>query len=201
MLSVQQLPYTDTNPLATDVGGYGCANPNPNDTPYMQELMVRWYQFGCFCPVFRTHGCRNGPSEPDVSPCVNVHRSCGENEVWSYGNATQKILSKYIRLRAEMKPYVQDLVANVTKSGVPTMRPLAFAFPSDTGSHGINDQYMFGDDLLVAPVTVQGAVNRSVYFPAGAKWTNFFNSQDVVEGGQRLVVDAPLDTIPVYRRS
>ena len=65
------------------VGGYGCGFNMPNDSPYMKELIVRWYQFGAFCPVFRTHGCRQGPSEPNTEACNPAQNSCGFNEIWS----------------------------------------------------------------------------------------------------------------------
>ena len=90
--------------------------------------------------MFRTHGCRNGTQEPDVAPCVDVQRTCGENEIWSYGNDTQVILEKYVRVRAALKPYIAELAANVTAFGVPTMRPLALEFPADPATAGINDQ-------------------------------------------------------------
>ena len=99
-----------------------------------------------------------------------------------------------------MKPYIAALDANVTARGVLTMRPLAFEFPADKGCRGIDDQYLLGPELLVAPVTTQGATNRSVYFPAGATWENFFNTEERIAGGQRLTVAAPLDTIPVFKR-
>ena len=197
----------------TDVGGYGCGhNPplccakNPdNHSPYMQELIVRWYQFGVFCPVFRSHGCRwcaaaSCQEEPDVAPCVGVASSCAANEVWSYGNETQAKLEKLVRFRATMKRYLAELAANVTRDGVPTMRPLAFEFPEDRGSTAINDQYMLGPSYLVAPVTVQGATTRRMYFPAGTAWTSIWDSSDVVQGGVMRTVAAPIDTIPVYRR-
>lgn len=143
---------------STDVGGYGCGFAKPNDDPYMQELIVRWYQFGLFSPIFRTHGCRNGPSEP-LAPatCAHVQGSCGGNEVWSYGNKTQVLLERYVRVRAErLAPYIAALAANVSARGVPTMRPLWWEFPGDALAIGVNDQYMLGPDLLVAPVTAQG---------------------------------------------
>jgi len=158
----------------TDVGGYGCGFNEPNDSPYMQELIVRWYQFGAFCPVFRTHGCRAGPSEPDTDECRPSQGSCGFNEVWSYGNETQKILEKYIRLRATLKPYIQELAQNVSARGVPTMRPLWWEFPEDKFTVGVDDQYMLGPKLLVAPVTEQGSTGRSVYFLARAIWEDSF---------------------------
>jgi alpha-D-xyloside xylohydrolase len=195
----------------TDVGGYF---PNKeNHSPYMQELIVRWYQFGTFCPIFRTHGCRTcktEPScqqEPDVSPCTKhpggppLQASCAANEVWSYGNGTQVHLEKWIRVRAQLKPYIAELSFNVTARGVPTMRPLWFGFPNVPKCLGVNDQYLLGPDLLVAPVTVQNATSRSVYFPAGSDWQSFFDpSAAVVKGGSRQMVQAPLDIIPVYWR-
>jgi len=188
----------------TDVGGYGCGEQKPNNDPYTQELMIRWYQFGCFSPIFRTHGCRVGDAEPDVPPCAGeqLQPSCGCNEVWSYGNETQAILEKYIRLRGEvLKHYISELADNVTATGVPTMRPLAYEFPLDPGCRGIDDQYMLGPDLLVAPVTAQGANNRTMYFPAwGGGWENLFDRRIVVAGGLTRTVEAPIDTIPVYRR-
>jgi len=169
----------------------------------MRELIVRWYQFGSFCPVFRTHGTRQGHIDPRPSPdpCWHGQGSGAGNEVWSYGPETQKLLEKYVRLRKELKPYLKALAQNVSTRGVPTMRPLWWESPKDAGTLGINDQYFLGPDLLVAPVTVQGAVTRSVYLPAGASWTNFFQPSEVFRGGQRYTVSAPLDTIPVFRRA
>ena len=80
------------------------------------------------------------------------------------------------------------------------MRPLWWEFPADAGSYDVDDQYLLGPELLVAPVTTQNATTRSVYFPAGAKWQSFWDGSVVVDGGKRVVVDAPIDVIPVYRR-
>ena len=168
----------------------------------MKELIVRWYQFGAFSPVFRTHGCRAGPSEPNTPQCHPAQGSCGYNEIWSYGNDTQVMLEKMVRLRSTvLKPYIQELSRNVTARGVPTMRPLAFEFPADKGCSGINDQYLLGPKYLVAPVTTQNATSRKVYFPAGATWRDMNHpAKTPIRGGQTLTVDAPLDTIPVYTR-
>ena len=188
----------------SDVGGFGCRSPQANDTPLMRELIVRWYQFGLFSPIFRTHGCRKSPDPTPPSPgdpCLHGTHSCGGNEVWSYGPETQLLLENIVRLRLHLKPYIQKLSANVTTRGVPTARPLWWEFPGDTSVIGINDQYLLGPDLLVAPVAVQGARNRSVYFPEGARWQDFFDpGAQPVEGGVRQTVDAPLDRIPAYWR-
>ena len=180
----------------SDVGGYGCGFAEHN----MSELMVRWYQFGCFSPIFRTHGCRSTP-DPDttIAPCEPAQDSCGPNEVWSYGNETQLMLSKYIRLRAKMLPYISELAKNVTKEGVPTVRPLWWEFPTDEECQGINDQYLFGPDLLVAPITIQGATSRTIYFPKDVIWIHIFDGTKII-GGQTLKVNAALDIIPVYRK-
>ena len=114
----------------------------------MQQLIVRWYQFGAFSPVFRTHGCRSEPSEPNTKQCSPSQGSCGFNEIWSYGHATPLMLQKTVRLRSEViKPYIQELARNVTSHGVPTMRPLAYEFPADPKCWGLNDQYMLGPNL------------------------------------------------------
>jgi len=183
----------------TDVGGYGCGFVEPNDSEYMRELIVRWYQFGAFSPVFRTHGCRLGPSEPD-SDCKPAHGSCGYNEIWSYGAATQALLEDVVRMRNEvLLPYIRELAANVSAHGAPTMRPLAYEFPDDRACRGVDDQYMLGPKYLVAPVTARGATARTVVFPKGASWRPVGGGAPV-SGGQTLKVAAPLDTILAFGR-
>ena len=200
--SMSGIPY-----WTTDVGGYGCNVAPPTSGAYMRELIVRWYQFGLFCPIFRTHGCRNGPSEPNVAPCMPAQQSCGFNEVWSYGPDVQALLEGYVKLRAtSLRPYIRELSRNVTRFGVPTMRPLSYEFPADSGASMIDDQYMLGPNLLVAPVTKQGATSREVYFPCdqgtgSTRWESFFDASVVVVcGSQSVEVPAPLESIPVYRR-
>merc|ERR1712118_654216 len=98
-----------------------------------------------------------------------------------------------------MKPYIAELAANVSATGVPTMRPLWYEFPDDPKCVGVNDQYLLGPKYLVAPVTTQNSTNRTLYFPAGASWRDVFTGK-LTRGGQTLTVAAPLDTIPVYTR-
>jgi len=165
----------------------------------MQELIVRWYQFGCFSPVFRTHGCRSrigNPEENTTAPCGHpkgIQGSCGPNEVWSYGDTTQALLSKYIMLRATMKPYIAKLAAAVSKTGAPTMRPLWYEFPADPKCVGINDQYTLGADILVAPISKQGAKSRTVYFPAGASWVSMWDKTKVKNTHTRTYLDIDID--------
>ena len=105
-----------------------------------------------------------------------------------------------IKYRAEvLKPYIAELARNVSAEGVPTMRPLWYEFPSDPASYNVDDEYMLGPLYLVAPVTVQNATNRSVVFPIGNNWQNVWDNS-IQEGGVTVVVQAPLDIIPVYKR-
>ena len=152
----------------TDVGGFGCpVSPYNNTSPYMQELIVRWYQFGVVSPIFRTHGCRAGQAEvlPNSSQCVHAvgmrpqgpQGSCGPNEVWSYGESVEPLLASIVRFRNDvLAPYVLALGRNVSTHGAPTVRPLWWEFPGDATAAGdprCEDQFMLGPKFLAAPVT------------------------------------------------
>ena len=136
-----------------------------------------------------------------MDPCVHVAGSCGSNEVWAYGEDTQALLAGMVLYRANvLKPYIAQLARNVSAEGVPTLRPLWYEFPQDPAAYNVDDQYLFGPDYLVAPVTAQGATSRSVVFPAGAQWQSVWDATVVESGGQTKVVQAPINVIPVYRR-
>ncbi len=180
----------------TDIGGFFGGDPKD---PAFQELLVRWFQYGCFLPVMRLHGDRL-PAEP-------VHRADGtrmlnsgaDNEIWSYGEANEPILAKYIHLREALRPYTRDLMRQAHRTGAPVMRTLFYEFPDDPACWEVKDAYLFGADLLVAPVTEQGARRRAVYLPAGASWRSAKDGKSYA-GGQTVTVDAPIDTIPVFLR-
>ncbi len=162
---------------------------------------MRWFQFGLFSPIFRTHGCRaGGDPDPDVGPCRPRQPSCGPNEIWAYNDTrTQDILASYIVMRAQrVKPFIAALDREVTATGAPTARPLWWEYPDDLGAYGIDDQYMLGPRLLVAPVATQGATSRAVYFPPGG-WKHFFTGE-VESGPATRTIPAPLDNFPVYIR-
>lgn len=88
----------------------------------------------------------------------------------------------------------------MSAEGVPTLRPLWYEFPSDPAAYDVDDQFMLGPLYLVAPVTLQGATNRSVVFPAGASWRSVWNASVVEPGGVTKVVQAPIETFPAYVR-
>jgi alpha-D-xyloside xylohydrolase len=179
-----------------DIGGFLRGNP---DDPDFRKLLVRWFQFGVFCPVFRLHGERLPHQEPLGSKGGGLFFSGADNEVWSYGEEAYEILKKYMFLREEIKPYIKKLMEDAHKKGNPVMRPLFYDFPEDETAWEIEDAYMFGPDVLVAPIMHEGMDKRKVYLPKGAKWRNT-NTDQVFEGGSWVECTAPLAVIPVFTR-
>jgi alpha-D-xyloside xylohydrolase len=180
----------------TDIGGFHGGNP---DNPQYREVLARWFEYGTFCPVFRLHGFRD-PHKPPLSDHGGGKMISGaDNEVWSYGEEIYAICKKYMFLRERIKPYIKDLMEAAHDKGSPVMRTLFYEFPSDAKSWEIEDQYMFGPGLLVAPVLEAGLRQRPVYLPAGARWTNAW-TDEVLDGGQTVTVAAPLETIPLFFR-
>lgn len=175
-LALSGMPY-----WTTDIAGFGW-NRSGRDTrdPSFQELYARWFEFGTFCPIFRTHG----------------HRSNDENEVFSYGPVTP-ILVNYIKLRYRLLPYIYSLAWNVTSANGTIMRPLVMDWRTDEKVWNISDQFMFGPSILVNPVTEEGAKARWVYLPSAPAWYDFWTGSKIV-GGQRREVSSPLDRIPLY---
>lgn len=180
----------------TDIGGFHGGNVNDPD---FRELLIRWFEFGTFCPVMRMHGCRQ-PGTDIISADGEKREWTGApNEVWSYGEDNYEIMVRYINLRESLRDYIRGLMEDAHINGSPVMRALFYEFPTDANVWDITDEYMFGPDLLVAPVCHLHAMKRDVYLPSGTKWENFFD-HTVYEGGQTITADAPLDIIPVYKR-
>jgi alpha-D-xyloside xylohydrolase len=172
---VSGLPY-----WTTDIGGFIIGNP---DDPAYRELFVRWFEYGTFCPIFRVHGTR----------------TTNTNELWSYGDDAQQILTSFDRLRYRLMPYIYSLAWNVTSEGYTPMRPLVMDFRTDVRVQDIGDQFMYGPAVLVNPVTEQGATLRHLYLPK-AKWYDFWTGH-AVDGGMAIDAAAPLDRIPLYVRA
>ena len=153
-----------------------------NTSPRFQELMVRWYQYEVFLPVFRTHACRPN------------------NEPWNIGGkTTYRHIRASLLLRERLRPYVMEQMKLASKRGLPPMRPLFFDFMNDPRAAAVEDEYLFGPDLLVAPVTKYELRRREVYLPAGAEWTDAWTGKKL-PGGQVITADAPTEHIPVYIR-
>lgn len=182
----------------SDIGGF--LGGDIKD-PAFRELLVRWFAWGAFCPVFRMHGERSPwhEREQEFRNGVRQLTSGQDNEVWSFGEDNYEILKKYLFIRENLRPYVRQCMKDASETGAPVMRPLFYDFPEDKASWQVEDSYMFGPDLLVSPVMEAGAVTRAIYLPAGAVWTDAYTGE-VYEGGQKVTVPAPLDIIPVMIR-
>ena len=179
----------------TDIGGFHGGHPADEG---FRELLVRWFQWGCYCPVMRLHG--------DRQPGGPVYRKDGtqqlftgtNNEVWSFGEEAYPILVKYMNRREELRDYVRELMRQAHEEGTPLLRGMFYEFPEDENCALLQDQYMFGGKYLVAPVMEAGQRSRSVYLPEGA-WRNV-DTGEVLRGGRRVTVPAPLEVIPVLEK-
>lgn len=156
----------------TDIGGFG-SDAQP-------ELLTRWIEAAIFSPLLRNH-----------SAMGTRHQ-----EPWIFGETTLSIYRKYLQLRYHFIPYLYDLFAIESRTGLPIMRPLVLEYPDDTNTRNLDDEYMVGDSVLVAPIVQKSKNKRLVYLPAG-QWIDFRNNR-VYTGNQDIVVDAPLDTLPLF---
>ena len=153
-MSVCGIPWWNT-----DIGGFWGADTQSEE---FRELIVRWFQFGVFSPVMRVHGNRNrhGEKKRDVK-----EPSGDPNEIWSFGERNFGILKELVLLRERLRPYIET----ASEKGYPVMRPMFFEFPGDETYYSLGEQYMFGDDILFAPVVNKGQTEKEVYLPEG-KW-------------------------------
>ena len=181
----------------TDIGGFFVDVTAPGH----KELLIRWFEWATFCPVLRLHG--------DKGPCESApldDRDWGggfchtgrDNELWSYGEDVYEILKHYVAVREQMKPYLKEVMREASENGSPVMRALFYEFPDDPMCWEADEQYMFGSRYLVAPVLYAGMAERDVYLPAG-KWKNMATGE-VLAGGQKVTVAAPLEVIPVFEK-
>jgi len=172
------LPY-----WTTDIAGYGWPYERDTRDPDYQELYVRWFQYGVFCPILRTHG----------------HRVNDTNELFSYGTRAP-ILIRYDNLRYCLLQYVYSLAWRVTRDGYTMQRGLPMDWPEDRRVRDIGDQFMFGPAFLVAPITEPAAESRSVYLPAAPAWYDFWTGKRL-PGGESIEAAAPLERIPLFVRA
>lgn len=173
-----------------------CGNPNwnsdtgaffngdlggPGNDEY-NELYARWLQFSAFCPMMRSHG------------------SGTDKAIYVWGKRGMEFFDneeRYIALRYRLLPYIYSTAWDVSHNGHSFMNAMAVMYPEDTNTQLLNDQYLFGQSLLVAPVTDYQAKSRRVYLPAGSKWTDFWTGESY-EGGQSVKKFVDMQTIPLY---
>jgi alpha-D-xyloside xylohydrolase len=181
----------------TDIGGF--SGGNPEDEKF-RKLLVRWFQYGTFCPVMRLHGDRVPFTKlyhNDGSPALFTG---GDNEIWSYGEEVYEILKKYIELREVMRPYTRRLMEEAHTKGTPVIRTMFYEFPEDLNCWELKDQYMYGDNILVAPMVYEDTYEREVYLPRNVKWIDIHTGA-TYNGGQTVKVKAPLEVIPAFLRN
>jgi alpha-glucosidase len=162
--------------IGSDVGGFS-GNPTP-------ELYTRWLQAAALTPFLRSH------SENGSNP----------HEPYSFPKEFTDINRASIELRYRLLPYLYTLFHEHTETGAPVMRPLWFEYPDDARTYLIEDQYLVGRDLLVAPVVIESTTKRKVYFPKGDNWVDWWTGK-LYEGGKETEVDAPLDRLPLFARA
>ena len=194
------IPYWNT-----DIGGFfGWEYGNNWKDVAMQELQVRWMQWGCFMPIMRNH-C-SSPMESEIY-------KFGEEGYWAYD-----VQKKFIELRYRLLPYIYSLCGEATQASGSIMRPFVMDFPRDKKAIRVDNEYMFGRNLLVMPVTdslytyydtkarkgctsvpnvAKAVKNVKVYVPQGAKWYNFWTNEQHA-GGQTVNMPCPIDIMPVY---
>lgn len=155
-----------------DVGGFA------HDTT--GELLARWTQFGTFTPYFRNH---------------SVLESIRQ-EPWSFGEGIEEIVKKYIQLRYKWLPHLYTLFQEASKTGLPVMRPLFMEYPKDRHTFNLSDQFLIGDNVIIAPITKPDTFHRVVYLPEG-NWIDYWTGE-ISEGNQHILVEANLDTLPIF---
>lgn len=171
----------------TDIGGFFGGDIHD---PEFKELIIRWFQWGVFCPIFRLHGFRNSWDM----------KNGGDNEVWSFGAKEYEIIKDLLFLRETLKPYIKEQMSVANRTGTPPMRPLFYDFPQDDQCYDIEDQLLFGPDILIAPITEYKHRSRDVYLPDGVDWRDA-TTRESYQGGQNIQVEAPLEIIPVFTRN
>jgi alpha-glucosidase len=169
-LSVSGQPF-----VGSDIGGF-IGYPSG-------ELFARWLQLGVFTPLMRAHSVINEKNK----------------EPWEFGTAWTDINRETISLRYRMLPYIYSVMHDASVTGLPAMRPMAFAFPSEESMLWATDQFMFGEHLLVAPVLREGATTRDVRLPLGT-WYEFETGRRI-DGGRQIAADAPFQRLPLYARA
>jgi len=165
----------------TDIGGYWQPRDRVPSDPEYQELYARWFEFGAFCPIFRTHG----------------HRS--QNELWTY-DKIEPILLNYDKLRYRLMPYIYSLAWRVTNEDYTIQRPLVMDWRTDPKTWNIGDQFMFGPSILVNPVLKENSTHRSVYLPESKVWYDFWTGTSL-KGSREVDAEAPIDRIPLFVRA
>lgn len=183
----------------TDIGGFlGGYVEDKN----FQELLLRWFAFGVFSPVFRLHGERVPHIQPEQAVIDGVAQmfTGSANEIWSYGEENYEIMKNFIQMRERLRPYIRECMKEAHEKGTPVMRTMFYEFPEDKLCWTSETQYMFGPDILVAPIFELGQRSREVYLPKNQLWKNA-KTNEIIEGGKSVIVEAPINEVPLFVRA
>ena len=185
----------------TDIGGFVPTKE------FNSELYLRWFQFGAFCPLFRCHG-RTwklrlpwgwNTGDPGPVEVRNYDGAATPDASQLHDERVEPICRKYLELRYRMLPYLYGAVRECAQTGMPVMRALWLHYPGDAVASARRDEYLWGRDILVAPVTEPTARTRLVYLPRGS-WYDFW-TEDRIDGGREITRAVDLETIPLYVRA
>jgi alpha-glucosidase (family GH31 glycosyl hydrolase) len=186
----------------TDIGGFV---PTKELTG---ELYVRWFQFAAFCPLFRAHGrtwklrlpwgWNTGRLDPD-EVLATTAGAANPDASELHNAAVEPVCRKYLELRSRLMPYLYSAVRDTCVTGLPIVRALWLHYPLDVIAATRGDEYLWGRDILVAPVVEKGATNRNVYLPEG-RWHDFWQ-EDVYQGGREVARRVDLETMPLFVRA
>jgi alpha-glucosidase/alpha-D-xyloside xylohydrolase len=185
----------------TDTGGFVPTKE------FNGELFVRWFQFSAFCPLFRSHG-RDwrlrlpwgwNTGEFGTNEISNYNEAANPDPSELHNAAVEPICKKYLELRYQLLPYLYTAVREGHESGMPIVRALWLHYSDDAKAVACGDQYLWGRDILVAPVTEKGATSRKVYLPRG-DWYDFW-TEERAAGGREISRDVDLATMPLYVRA
>lgn len=175
----------------TDIGGFYGADI---ESDYFKELIVRWFQFGVFSPVMRLHGSRIKHGERS-----NLMEPSGDpNELWSFGERNFEILKNLVLFRERLRPYIKEQMKIASEKGYPVMRPMFFEYPDDQVCYTLSEQYMFGNDIIFAPIVNQGQTEKQVYIPDG-EWILLKEKQTYTKGS--YTIHAEIDEFIAFVRA
>ncbi|MBZ0200629.1 MAG: DUF5110 domain-containing protein [Ignavibacteriaceae bacterium] len=158
----------------SDLGGFCCSTTSA-------ELYIRWMQHGAFSPVMRAHGVDNQAQEP-----------------WGYGVFAEEVVTKFIRERYKLLPYLYSAAYENFKAGIPIVRPLFFEYPEEN-FYNTSSEYMLGSSMLVSPVVNEGVTDKNIYLPQG-EWIYYWNDK-VYNGGKSIFINTPLNEMPVFLKA